>query len=158
MALVFRWDPRKAKANLAKHQISFEEASSAFGDPLSITIEDVGHSRGEIRYILLGETLEYNLVVVVHTERNGEIRIISARLALDKSGDHMKPAKLKAKDDQMRAEYDFSKGVRGKYSKLFAKGTNIVVLDPDVAKVFKTSKEVNSILRTLTKIAAQKAK
>ena len=76
----------------------------------------------------------------------------------DKSGDRMKPAKLRAKDDQMRAEYDFSKGVRGKYSKLFAKGTNLIVLDPDVAKVFKNSKEVNSILRTLTKIAAQKAR
>jgi hypothetical protein len=75
-----------------------------------------------------------------------------------KNGDHMKQVKLRAKDDQMRAEYDFSKGVRGKYSKLFAKGTNIIVLDPDVAKVFKNSKEVNSILRTLTKIAAQKAK
>jgi len=77
---------------------------------------------------------------------------------LDKSGEHMKPAKLRAKDDKMRAEYDFSKGVRGKYSKLFAKGTNIIVLDPDVAKVFRNSKEVNSILRTLTKIATQKAK
>jgi len=75
-----------------------------------------------------------------------------------KNGDHMKPAKRDLKGDQMRAEYDFSKGVRGKYAKLFAKGTNIIVLDPDVAKVFKNSKEVNSILRTLTKIAAQKAK
>ena len=53
----------------------------------------------------------------------------------------MKPAKLRAKDDQMRAEYDFSKGVRGKYSKLFAKGTNLIVLDPDVAKVFKNSRK-----------------
>jgi hypothetical protein len=75
-----------------------------------------------------------------------------------KNGDHMKPGKRNLKGDQMRAEYDFSKGVRGKYAKLFAKGTNIIVLDPDVAKVFKNSKEVNSILRTLTKIAVQKAK
>jgi hypothetical protein len=58
----------------------------------------------------------------------------------------------------MRAEYDFSGAVRGKYSKKFARGTNIVVLDPDVAKVFKNSREVNSILRTLTKIALKKAR
>ena len=58
----------------------------------------------------------------------------------------------------MRAEYDFSKGVRGKYLNYSPKGQNIIVLDPDVAEVFKNSKEVNSILRTLTRIAAQKAK
>jgi uncharacterized DUF497 family protein len=81
VALIFRWDPRKAKAKFGKHGISFEEASSAFGDPLSFTIEDVDHSDGEIRYILLGETLEHELVIVAHTDRNGEIRIISARLA-----------------------------------------------------------------------------
>ena len=81
MALLFRWDQRKAKANLLKHGISFEEASSAFGDPLSITIEDVDHSFGENRYILLGETLEHDLVIVAHTDSNGEIRIISARIA-----------------------------------------------------------------------------
>ena len=57
----------------------------------------------------------------------------------------------------MRAEYDFTKGVRGKYAKRFAKGTNIVVLDPDVAKIYKDSKVVNNILRLLAKIANQKA-
>jgi uncharacterized DUF497 family protein len=81
VALIFRWDQRKARANLAKHGISFEEASSAFGDSLSITIEDVDHSYGENRYILLGETLDHHLVIVAHTDNNGEIRIISARPA-----------------------------------------------------------------------------
>ena len=70
----------------------------------------------------------------------------------------MKAARQDTKGDEMRAEYDFSKGIRGKYAKLYAKGTNIIVLDPDVAKVFKNSREVNSILRTLTRIAVQKAK
>ena len=70
----------------------------------------------------------------------------------------MKPAKYGPKGDDMRAEYDFSNGIRGKYAKLYAKGTNIIVLDPDVAKVFKNSKEVNSILRSLAKIANQKIK
>ena len=61
----------------------------------------------------------------------------------------------KSEDTEMRAEYDFSKGIRGKYYKKFMKGTNVVVLDPDVAKVFTDSKQVNEILRSITKIARQ---
>ena len=57
----------------------------------------------------------------------------------------------------MREEYDFSTGVRGKYAKRFSKGTNLIVLDPDVAKVFKDSKDVNNVLRALAKIAIRKA-
>ena len=59
-------------------------------------------------------------------------------------------------DLEMKAEYDFSRGVRGKYTQRLAKGSNIVVLDPDVAEVFKTSKMVNDALRNLTKAAARK--
>lgn len=70
----------------------------------------------------------------------------------------MRNGKAKADDTEMKAEYDFSKGVRGKYAKSFAKGTNIVVLDPDVAKVFRNSREVNGILRTLTRLANQKVR
>ena len=59
----------------------------------------------------------------------------------------------------MRKEYDFSKGVRGKYAKKYKEGTNIVLLDPDVAKVFKTTTSVNQALRSLAKIIkAQKQK
>jgi len=49
--------------------------------------------------------------------------------------------------DELRAEYDFSAGVRGKYVSRLARGTNVVVLDPDVADVFKTTKAVNDALR-----------
>lgn len=53
-----------------------------------------------------------------------------------------------AEDDlEIRDEYDFSQGVRGKYAARFAKGTNIVVLDDDVAAVFSSSDEVNEVLR-----------
>jgi len=59
----------------------------------------------------------------------------------------------------MRKEYDFSKGVRGEYAKKYKAGTNIVLLDPDVAKVFKTPTSVNQALRSLAKIIkAQKQK
>jgi len=55
----------------------------------------------------------------------------------------------KAESDEMRAHYDFSAGVRGKYAARLAKGANVVVLDRDVAKVFRTSKAVNDALRVL---------
>lgn len=77
----FEWDPEKAKRNVAKHGVSFKEASTAFGDPRSITIFDPDHSEDEQRFILLGRTYANHLVVVVHTERGPAVRIISARLA-----------------------------------------------------------------------------
>ena len=58
----------------------------------------------------------------------------------------------------MRPEYDFSRGIRGKYAKRFAKGTNVVVLDPDVAKVYKSSKVVKPILRALSKVAVPRSR
>ncbi|MGB5809887.1 MAG: hypothetical protein WBG86_05105 [Polyangiales bacterium] len=57
----------------------------------------------------------------------------------------------KPENDEMRAEYDFSEGIRGKYAKRFAEGSNVVVLDPDVAAAFKTPKSVNSALRDYLK-------
>jgi hypothetical protein len=65
----------------------------------------------------------------------------------------MKSPKKKTSASDMREEYDFSKGVRGKYAKRFATGSNIVVLDPDVARLFPDSKTVNDTLRTLARIA-----
>ena len=58
----------------------------------------------------------------------------------------------------MREEYDFSGGVRGKYAARFAEGSNVVVLDPDVASVFGDSASVNGALRTLAEIAQKQAK
>lgn len=77
----FEWDPRKAASNLTKHEVSFDEAASAFRDPLSLTIPDPDHSEGEERYLLLGQSTAGRLVVVSHTERGARIRIIGARLA-----------------------------------------------------------------------------
>ena len=81
MGLTFEWDRRKAAANLKKHGVTFEEASTAFGDPLSLTIADPGHSVGEERFVLLGQSRYGQLLVVVHTEDEDHIRIISARRA-----------------------------------------------------------------------------
>ena len=81
MSLSFEWDQEKDRANERKHGVSFAEASTVFGDPLSVTIPDPDHSDVEDRYILMGSTFRDKLLVVVHTERGDNIRIISARLA-----------------------------------------------------------------------------
>jgi len=56
LGLIFEWDKKKAAVNLRKHGVSFAEAATAFGDPLSITIPDPDHSHGEDRYLLMGES------------------------------------------------------------------------------------------------------
>ena len=81
MSLRFTWDPAKAAANLRKHGVSFMEASTAFADPLSITIPDPDHSVGEERFVLIGLSDRQHFVVVAHVERRDLIRIISARPA-----------------------------------------------------------------------------
>ena len=81
MGLSFEWDVNKATANQGKHGVSFDEAATAFGDPLSVTILDPDHSSDEERFILIGYTYLGSLLVVVHTERGQRIRIISARQA-----------------------------------------------------------------------------
>jgi len=79
--LIFEWEPQKAKSNLKKHGVSFEEASTAFQDTLSLTIDDPLHSIDEERVVLIGMSNKNRLLVVVHTERGDNIRIISARKA-----------------------------------------------------------------------------
>jgi len=64
----------------------------------------------------------------------------------------------KVNDDEMRAEYDFSGGIRGKYAKAYAKGTNLVLLDPDIAALYKDSKTVNKALRLLAELARKQSR
>ena len=77
----FVWDAAKAAENLAKHGVSFEEASTVFRDPLSQTGRDPDHSLDEERFIVFGLSTSGRLLVVAHVERNDTIRIISARAA-----------------------------------------------------------------------------
>ncbi len=81
MPLNFEWDENKARSNAAKHGVSFEEAATVFGDPFSLTIPDPAHSQTEHRFIVIGKSHSGKLLVVVHTERGDNIRIISARRA-----------------------------------------------------------------------------
>ena len=77
----FTWDARKAAANLRKHGVSFEEASTVFRDTLSATGLDPDHSIGEHRFVTFGISKQGRLIVVSHTGGDDTIRIISARLA-----------------------------------------------------------------------------
>jgi uncharacterized DUF497 family protein len=77
----FEWEEAKAAANLRKHKVSFEEASTVFEDNLSLTGRDPDHSLGERRFVTFGVSAKNRVLVVSHTERNDKIRIISARPA-----------------------------------------------------------------------------
>jgi len=76
----FEWDENKNQANIKKHGINFAEAVYVFSDPFALNIPDNEHSDVEERWILLGKSLQMNLLLIVHTYREGDsIRIISAR-------------------------------------------------------------------------------
>ncbi|MGH7613986.1 MAG: BrnT family toxin [Gemmatimonadales bacterium] len=81
MPYQFEWDADKAAANLPKHGVSFDEAVTAFGDPLSVLLPDPDHSLGEERYLVLGMSNASRLLVVSFVERAPRTRIITARLA-----------------------------------------------------------------------------
>jgi uncharacterized protein len=75
----FEWDPEKARRNVGKHGVSFDEAVTVFYDPLSATFDDPDHSDNEQRYITVGFSSQHRLLVIGHTEREEVVRIISAR-------------------------------------------------------------------------------
>lgn len=77
----FEWDEEKAKANFNKHRVGFDEATTVFIDPFSITISDPEHSANEQRYIDIGISDKGHVLVVVYTERGQNVRIISCRRA-----------------------------------------------------------------------------
>jgi uncharacterized DUF497 family protein len=75
----FAWDTDKAATNLAKHGVSFEEASTAFRDPLYIDFHDPDHSDDEQRFLIVGLSRKNRILIVSYTERNETVRLISAR-------------------------------------------------------------------------------
>ena len=81
--LRFEWDPNKAKTNIEKHGISFEEATTVFADEQAVLFDDPDHSEDENRSILLGFSAMAKMLIVCHClrEEGNVIRIISARKA-----------------------------------------------------------------------------
>ncbi|MEY2985183.1 MAG: hypothetical protein RLZZ568_1800 [Cyanobacteriota bacterium] len=77
----FEWNRDKANSNLKKHGVSFNEASTVFSDPLSVTFPDPDHSYGEERYVIIGVSSANRILIVSHSDRVDRVRIISAREA-----------------------------------------------------------------------------
>ena len=75
----FEWDPVKDQQNQAKHDVSFEEASTVFGDQFALTIDDPEHSVAEQRFLTTGYSNRQRLIIVAHTDRDDRIRLINAR-------------------------------------------------------------------------------
>ena len=75
----FEWDAAKSKRSAQKHGVTFDEATTVFGDPLALTFDDVEHSGDEERYLTFGVAATNRALVVAHTARGDTIRIISAR-------------------------------------------------------------------------------
>ena len=76
----FEWDRKKAKYNLRKHDVSFEEASTVFDDLFAAVYEDPEHSVNERRFLMIGKSVRRRLLIIAFADRNQRIRIISARL------------------------------------------------------------------------------
>ena len=80
--MIYEWDPKKASANLRKHKVSFDEASSVFTDPAALTFDDPDHSADEARFITIGTSAKQRILFLSHTDRGEDhVRIIHARPA-----------------------------------------------------------------------------
>jgi uncharacterized protein len=93
----FEWDPGKARQNRRKHRVSFHEAAAVFGNPLAVTFPDPDHSASEQRFITVGMSSAWRVLMVAHTERGENFRIISARKATQRE----------------RKEYEEKNGTKG---------------------------------------------
>ena len=81
MGYIFEWDPKKAESNARKRGVTFDEASTVFGDPLGLLMPDPDHSLNEERYLVPGMSNQQRLLVVAFAERPPRTRLISARRA-----------------------------------------------------------------------------
>ena len=81
MKLTFEWDESKAKTNMRKHNVEFNEGKTIFNDPFLLTFADMDNSDDEDRYISIGLSDRDRILVLIHTDRQGTIRIISCRKA-----------------------------------------------------------------------------
>jgi len=88
MELTFEWDEVKARENLRKHKISFDEGKTIFNDPFLLTYPDVASSETEERYINIGLSVRDRVLILIHAERQGRIRLISCRKATARERRH----------------------------------------------------------------------
>jgi hypothetical protein len=88
MKLAFEWDEAKAREDLRKHKVGFDEGKTIFNDPFLLTFPDIATSDAEQRYVNIGLSIRDRVLVLIHTERQGRIRIISCRKALARERRH----------------------------------------------------------------------
>jgi len=149
MPLTFEWDPRKEGLNLANTASALSKLQrflatdrrSRFLIPSIRRQKNVtspSAERSQINCSLLSTPNE--AIIFVSLAQGAPV---------DENVGFMKKSSNKPEQKQMRPEYDFSQGERGKYARRYAQGTNVVVLEPDVAKVFRSSKAVNASLRKI---------
>ncbi len=93
MAFTFEWDPQKAITNARKHDVTFDEAATAFGDPFGLIVDDPRHTEVEHRSVLLGYSQSGRLLAVMFTERGDRLRLISARTATRRERRHYEEAR-----------------------------------------------------------------
>lgn len=163
MELSFEWDPRKAASNQVKHGIPFEEAISAFADPLVRIFDDPDPSGGERRELLIGHDVRRRLLVVCFVERSIGFASSAHAGRHDRRGRTMKKAPRKrggAGAAEMRPEYrfDYGKAKPNRFAERVPKNAVAVVLAPDVASVFDSSDSVNSLLRSVIKAMPARGK
>ena len=153
VGLVFEWDGAKARENDRKHGVNFREAMTAFGDEHSVTIDGPAHSVDEARFVLVGMSQLGRLSCPSRKDTIGFLSSARESRRVTKDRNMKKASRTrKTKAAQMRGEYDFAGGTRGKYAKRFLESTNLVLLDPDVAEMFPTQAAVNNALRALARI------
>lgn len=147
----YDFDPRKAAANLRKHRVSFDEAITVFADPLRSTVSDEEHSLDEQRFISIGQSTRGRILFVVTLKPTLLCASLARASPLRPSESNMKKS---AKLDPLaeRPDLDFSKGVRGRYTNLLAKGTNLAIIDPALHPYFPDSESVNRALRAFLAI------
>ena len=136
----FEWDDTKATSNERKHGVSFTEAMTVFGDPLSLTAYDPAHSVEEDRFVTRTAMTEFESSALV-LQPNANARIMKMTISPDD------PRQL---DDEINSEYDFRKmhGVtRGKYADAYNEQLRIVRLADDIASAFPDEASVNNALR-----------
>ena len=164
MGLRFEWDQRKADSNLKKHGVSFQEAASVFADALRSryriqTIQRRKPASSTWATLTATDFLWYRILRAVKLY---ELLAPGAPAGLSENIMKTKPIRYKKspkpKNDPMRAEYDFSKGMRGKHAAHYATGTNVVVIEPDVSAEFPTAEEVNETLRAVAQLLQRRRK
>ncbi|MBX3615727.1 BrnT family toxin [Nitrosomonas sp.] len=164
----FEWNAKKAVLNHRKHGVTFEEASSALRDAFSATTRDPDHSEDEERYVTFGISSQGRLLAVARilkaAIRSGSYQRDWLQILRGKFMKKVKPEMT----DELRPEYqrsDFDKIIRGKYASRIKAETNVVILEPDIAKAFPNDEAVNKALRhlleeakTLSKLTRQSEK